>query len=142
MVVVVFLFAHVRDTGYTDSTVNTITPAQIVEWFRAKAAEFTAVADSLEQTFSDGKPSPKVLLGPKTSAPKTQHSGLLDPAREQEIVEWLKLELGGFSARAAVLATKREFTREEIRMVIQRHPDIFEVGEKGWVRLKQKEASQ
>ena len=95
----------------------------MIDWFRGKAKEFNAIADTLETTFSgaNGEPGPQVIAVPSREVS-------LDSVRKTV------LEFG--SSRPVNIAESLKATRESVQAVIDNHPEVFEKTGKGWVKVK------
>lgn len=93
----------------------------MIAWFRAKAAEFTAIADNLENTFSGSG----AVIRPQLNG--------LGP---EVTVEQIRGKMGSNALRPADIAGVLGTSKLRVIEVINKHPDIFEKFGKGWVKVK------
>lgn len=92
-----------------------ISEKEIIQWHRARAAFHSSVADWMEQR--NGAPMPL-----RTS----------DVTIEEIVNSFGKLG----SNRCLTIAQKLGTSEHEIRQIIKANPDIFVVGDRGWVRKR------
>ena len=104
-------------------------PSEMIRWFRDKAREFSAIADTLERTFPGGGANASTPLDDvsRREARLTERVINID-----QIVGLLKTKAG----RSGDIADTLGCTKETVDAAVAAHPDLFEVGERGWIRLK------
>ncbi len=100
-------------------------PAEIVRWFRQKAAEFNAIADNLEQTFKpDGTPLPVAV-------------GLPAPHRSAVGLEKLRqFILARRAARLREIADHFDCDIEEVRSLVAANPEALRVSPRGLIKVR------
>jgi hypothetical protein len=100
-----------------------ISTKDVTAWFREKAKEFNAMADSLESTFNSANGSVK--------SPKGPHGMMTDVTLEQ-----VKSAVGKKAARAKEIATVLNTTRKRVRAIVDTNPNEFELIGRGWIKNK------
>ncbi len=103
-----------------------IQPREIIGWFRSKAKEFNAMADSLESTFAN--------VAVNGSEHKAQGFTLNIPASFERVKEAVQKSK---SLRAAQIADDLGSTRESVLEIVKNNPEHFEVVGKGWIKIKE-----
>lgn len=98
-----------------------LTVTDVATWLRRQAKEFNRIADTLEQTFS----SP---LLPSSSPIQTN----ITPIRGQHLVAYLHQK---GASRVKSIADFFNVPTEVIDTLIDQNEHLFEVGERGWIKL-------
>lgn len=107
----------------------------MIEWFRAKAAEFNGIADSLERTFNpNGAPNIGSPVGiEKSPRPrKTAAAGL--PVGDVS-VEAIKKAVSDKSYRANALAARFGCSEDKILDLVETDGSGLFVAQRGWIKL-------
>jgi hypothetical protein len=116
-----------------------ITPAEMIEWFRAKAVEFNNMANTLEETFyANGQPR----VNPVDTAfkPSTFEVSVPLPILNVHNVKPVVVELGvsRYTRLAEELSKrlKQTITVEELKKFIGGNPNDFAMKGRGWITAK------
>ncbi len=107
-----------------------ITPAEMIAWFEGKSSEFLKIAETLRETFTaEGKPA--ITLESTGGQGQARHNGA--PPSFESIKTFLNDKE---SARYSEIATGTSGTADDVRAVIKKHPETFEMYGRGWIKLK------
>ena len=101
-----------------------ISAAEVIAWLRRHAQTMVDAADDLE----------KALI--RTELPKQQVPQVGDNNRSVSIFDCMKMELRQSARRAPELAERLGVPQQAIDTNIERHPETFLRGERGWLSLK------
>jgi hypothetical protein len=100
---------------------HNISPQEMIDWFRSQAAEFTRIANTLEDTFNSRGVRPKI-------------QAVVEPA--QITLDQIRQTLGSNSMRPADIATSLKTSKELVSGIVDKHPETFEKFGKGWIKAK------
>jgi hypothetical protein len=107
---------------------DSITPAEMIQWFKSKAIEFNRIANVLESTFS---PSGLPIIQSSIAPPVKSSS---DEVSAEDIKT--ALETFGRTARSSKIAEHLKVEQAAILPVLSSNPEMFEQVGRGWWKNK------
>ena len=109
------------------SDISSLTPTDIVKWFRLQAKVFTQMADTVESTFK------------AASVAKPMGEQLPIPTMGTVTLEQIKDALNKKPMRAATLAKQFSVEAHVVKKIINAKDSGVIVGNKGWLSVKKPE---
>lgn len=115
---------------------SNLNPADMIQWFRAKADEFNGIAESLERTFNpNGAPN----IGSPIVTQRATRERKVAPVPilvEDASIESIKRAVSVKSYRANALAARFRCSEDEILDLVETEGSGLTVAQRGWIKLE------